>query len=136
MKKSNETKTNVTINFNDIEKSIATMVIGTKCSYTKYNDNKNGYIGVKYGNKNVFSMYHLRNENTEINGFSIGCTNDLFTVLNTTYKSNENIEFIKNGNSGDKVRNNKLVVKTIKLVYELYQFIITHYSTPQTTETK
>ena len=133
---SNAKKTNDVVKFDAIEKTIASMVIGTKCGYTKYNDNRNGYIGIKYGNKNVFSMYHLRNENTDKNGFSIGLTNDVFTMLSSKYTDNTDIEFIENGNSGDKTRNNKLVVKTIKLVYELYQFVITHYSTPQTTETK
>lgn len=136
----NATKNNATIKFETIEKSIATMVIGTKCGYTKYNDNKNGYIGIKYGNANVFSMFHLRNENNvdgktaKTDGFSIGTTNDLFKVLNESYKTNDGIQFIDNGNSCDKKRNNLLTVNNIKLVYELFQFVVNHFTKPVETE--
>lgn len=137
MKKTNETKTNATINFTDIEKTVANMCIGTKCSYTKYNDNKNGYIGVKVGNKNIFSMYHLKNENSQ-SEFIIGLTDDVYNTLsNSKFATDTDVKLTKNTNNGDTgKRVHNAFVNGIKKVYELYQFVINHYTTPQTTETK
>ena len=137
MKKTNETKTNNVVKFTDIEKTVATMCIGTKCNYTKYNDNKNGYIGVKVGGKSVFSMYHLKNENAQ-SEFIIGLTDDVYNTLsNSKFATDTDVKLTKNTNSGDTgKRVHNALVNGIKKVYELYQFVITHYSTPQTTETK
>ena len=137
MKKSNETKTNNVVKFTDIEKTVATMCIGTKCNYTKYNDNKNGYIGVKVGGKSVFSMYHLKNENAQ-SEFIIGLTDDVYNTLsNSKFATDTDVKLTKNTNNGDTgKRVHNALVNGIKKVYELYQFVITYYSTPKTVETK
>ena len=132
----NATKTNATVNFTAIETKVSNMVIGTSLTYTKYNDNKNGYIGLKCGGKNVFSMFHLKNENTDDTEKSIGTTNELFKYLHDNFKNDKNIEFIENGNSSDKTRNNKLIVKTFETVYKLYQSVVNYYKPQTATETK
>lgn len=138
----NATKTNDTINFTAIESKVANMVIGTSLTYTKYNDNKNGYIGIKCGGKNVFSMYHLKNENSidgttkNTDGFTIGTTNEIFKYLHEKYSANNDITFVENGNSGDKTRNNNVVTKSIKLVYDLYKSVVDYYKPQTVTETK
>lgn len=142
---SNATKSNNVVKFIDIEKKVTTMSIGTKCTVAKYYDGKNSYIGLKVGKTNVFSMYHLKNENANngiipnvTNGFTIGCTNDLFTVLSNEYKNNTEIQFLSNDNRTDKTRPNNIVTQSLKMVYELYQFVLNHFTTPKTatTETK
>lgn len=127
----NTEKQNTVLSFTDIEKTVATLCIGSKCSYTKYNDNKNGYIGVKYGNKNVFSMFGLKNENATDKQRKVGCTDTIFKYLKTVYT--DNVQYTENGNSNDKTRNN-LIETTLETVLKMYQSVITHLSTA--TETK
>ena len=127
----NTEKQNTVLSFTDIEKTVATLCIGSKCSYTKYNDNKNGYIGVKYGNKNVFSMFGLKNENATDKQRKVGCTDTIFKYLKTVYT--DGVQYTENGNSNDKTRNN-LIETTIETVLKMYETVITHLSTA--TETK
>lgn len=134
MKKTNNEKTNATVNFTTIESELSKMVIGTKINISKYNDNKNGYVGIKVGKTIVCSIYHLRNENKNENEKSIGCTNDVFNNLKTVFGENKSYQFIENGNSGDKTRNNKIVVDTFENVYTLFKSVVSSYTTATATK--
>ena len=130
----NNKKSNKSVKFETIETTISKMVVGTKLNVSKYNDNKNGYIGLKVGNKIVCSMYHLRDENKTETEKSIGCTNDVFETAKTAFDGNTSFQFIENGNSGDKTRNNKIVVDTFENVYALFKSVVSSLTTATATK--
>ena len=127
---SNASKTDKKVTFDAIEKKVATMVVGSKCTYAKYNDNRNGYIGVKSGNRIVCSMFGLRNDNTTEKK-SVGVTTDIFKVLQNEFNGVDGVEFIENGNSGDKTRPNKIVAP-LETVYKFFASVIKYYTAPTT----
>lgn len=131
----NSNKTNTVVTFDSIEKTVANMTIGSKCTYAKYNDNRNGYIGVKSGNKIVCSMFGLRNDNDTTKSKNVGVTNDIFKVLETEFKNTANVEFIANGNSSDKTRNNKIIAP-LDTIYKMFASVIKYYTAPTTETTK
>ena len=126
----NASKTDKKVTFDAIEKKVATMVIGSKCTYAKYNDNRNGYIGVKSGNRIVCSMFGLRNDNTT-DKKSVGVTTDIFKVLQNEFNGVDGVEFVENGNSGDKTRPNKIIAP-LETVYKFFASVIKYYTAPTT----
>jgi hypothetical protein len=126
-KKSVNNTDKVNRSFTDIERLVSDMVLGTKCGITKYNDNRNGYIGIKVGNKNVFSLYGLKNDNENKKKWCIGLTDKSLEFIRTKYSTNKNITIIENGNSGDKTRNHKLEVSDFKYINELFKYIVKCY---------
>ncbi len=129
----NANKNNNVVTFDTIEKTVANMTIGTKCGYSKYNDNRNGYIGIKCGKPLVISMYGLRNDNDKTTTKNVGVTNDVFNLLKPQFT--ENVEYIENGNSSDKTRNNKIIA-TYETIMKMFEYVVKWYSTPNTETTK
>lgn len=126
----NANKNNTVVTFDTIEKTVANMTIGTKCGYSKYNDNRNGYIGIKCGKPLVISMFGLRNDNDKTKSKNVGVTTEVFNLLKSQF-TDKNIEYIENGNSSDKTRNNK-VVAPFETIIKMFEYVVKWYSTPTT----
>ena len=97
--KTNATKTNATVN--DILSVIELKKYFVECGFIpKYTDSKH-YVGI--GTRaNVFSVNALKTQ------YNIYCNDELFKMVSGV----KSCEYIENGNSSDKTRNNTIIVKT------------------------
>ena len=130
-----KTKTTATTNatkvnksFTDIEKMVNDLTVGTKISVAKYTDGKNGYIGLKFGRTNQFSLFGLTTDNENKKKWCFGCTDTVFDFLKTAFDNTESVELIKNGNSGDKSRPNKIELNDFALVSNLFETVVKQFA--------
>ena len=109
-KTNNATKTNKTIETMFTLKSVNDVMVKSNI-IPKYTDSQN-YVGC--GTKsNTFSV------NVKKSQFNIYCDNASFNAVKTV-KTND-CEYIENGNVSDKLRNNKIIVKSIESLQKLVE---------------
>ena len=113
MSKTNNTKTNATVN--TILNVSDTKKLFTECGILpKYTDNAH-YVGC--GTRaNVFSVNSLKKQ------YNVYCSNDIFKLFDT--KKYNDCEFTENGNSTDKTRPNTIIVKSTDTLKKLLAVVL------------
>lgn len=86
----------------------------------KYTDSAH-YVGC--GTRaNTFSVNALKTK------YNIYVGNDMFSVLNDKTNTIDGVEYIENGNSSDKTRNNTIIVKSTETLKKLLSIVHDNFS--------